>query len=114
MFQSYFEALEEALQKVTVGKDDQIKITNQNVFNLDEEFKDVEILKVNNVFRFFKNGVQLNITVDDNSIYWNYWISRDFKEFLGKDFNFKKYTKRKNYVFLFNTYEGYFDEHVNE
>lgn len=114
MFQSYFDALEKAIQKVSVDKDDQIKITNQNTFNLDEEFKDIEFLKVDNAFLLFKNGVQLNINVDDNSIYWNYWISRDFKEFLGKDFNFEKYRTKRHYIFLYNTYKNYFDEHIND
>lgn len=115
MFQTYFDAIDEALKKVTVDKDDQIKITNQNFFNLDEEFKDVEILKVNNVFRFFKNGVQLNINVDDRSIYWKYWISRDFKEFLGNDFNFDRYTGRRIiYDSLYTMYKNYFDEYFND
>lgn len=114
MFQSYFDALEKAIQNVSADKDDQINIKNQNTFNLDEEFKDIEFLKVNDVFFLFKNGVQLNINVDDRSIYWNYWISRDFKEFLGKDFDFDKYRTKRHYIFLYNTYKNFFDEHIND
>lgn len=114
MFQSYFNALEEALKKVTVDKDDQIKITNQNVFNLDEEFKNIEFLKINNDFRFFKNGVVLNINVDDNSIYWKYWISRDFKDFLGQDFDFDPYDNKNMYISLYNRYYSFFEEYFND